>query len=205
MDNALIIFIKNPVKGKVKTRLAATIGDDMALAIYQKLIKHTLDIVKDVAADKFIFFSNTIDETIGHKNTPVHKAIQFGNDLGEKMKNAFERLFKSEYKCIIIIGTDCPGITSNILLEAFSKLNNNDVVIGPAMDGGYYLIGMKEMYGKLFEDISWSTSTVLHSTIKRCKINNWAYALLTALSDVDEEKDLVHLENLINLKMQKTE
>ncbi|MBC7511452.1 MAG: TIGR04282 family arsenosugar biosynthesis glycosyltransferase [Ferruginibacter sp.] len=205
MDNALIIFIKNPVKGKVKTRLAATIGDDMALAIYQKLIKHTLDIVKDVAADKFIFFSNTIDETIGHKNTPVHKAIQFGNDLGEKMKNAFERLFKSEYKCIIIIGTDCPGITSNILLEAFSKLNNNDVVIGPAMDGGYYLIGMKEMYGKLFEDISWSTSTVLHSTIERCKINNWAYALLTALSDVDEEKDLVHLENLINLKMQKTE
>ena len=205
MDNALIIFIKNPVKGKVKTRLAATIGDDMALAIYQKLIKHTLDIVMDAAADKFIFFSNTIDETIGHKNTPVHKAIQFGNDLGEKMKNAFERLFKSEYKCIIIIGTDCPGITSNILLEAFSKLNNNDVVIGPAMDGGYYLIGMKEMYGKLFEDISWSTSTVLHSTIERCKINNWAYALLTALSDVDEEKDLVHLENLINLKMQKTE
>lgn len=205
MDNALIIFIKNPVKGKVKTRLAITIGDDMALAIYQKLLKHTLNIVEHIAADKFIFFSDAIDESIGYSNTPVHKVVQSGNDLGEKMKSAFVQLFKTGYKRITIIGTDCPGITANILEGAFSKLNNSDVVIGPANDGGYYLLGIKEMYNYLFEKIAWSTSAVLHSTIERCKTNNLSYCLLTALSDVDEEEDLVHLDNLLDLKNQKVD
>ena len=205
MDNALIMFIKNPVKGKVKTRLAATIGDDMALEIYQKLIRHTLNIVEDVAADKFIFFSDTVDESIGYENTPVHKVVQSGNDLGEKMKNAFELLFKTGYKRVTIIGTDCPGITANILEGAFSKLNNSDVVIGPAIDGGYYLLGIKEIHNDLFEKIAWSTSTVLHSTIERCNTNNLSYSLLSALSDVDEEEDLVHLDNMLDLKNQKAD
>ena len=205
MDNAVIIFIKNPVKGKVKTRLAATIGDDMALATYRKLLKHTLNIVEHVAADKFIFFSDSIDESIGYANTPVHKTVQSGNDLGEKMKKAFVQLFKSGYKRVSIIGTDCPGITANILEGTYSKLNNSDVVIGPANDGGYYLLGIKEMHSALFEKIAWSTSAVLQSTIERCNTNNLSYSLLLALSDVDEEKDLVHLENLVNLKMKKTE
>ena len=205
MDNALIIFIKNPVKGKVKTRLAATIGDDMALATYRKLLKHTLNIVEHVTADKFIFFSDSIDESIGYANTPVHKVVQSGNDLGEKMKNAFVQFFKSGYKRVSIIGTDCPGISANIFEGAYSKLNNSDVVIGPANDGGYYLLGIKEMHSALFEKIAWSTSTVLHSTIECCNTNNLSYSLLLALSDVDEEKDLVHLENLVNLEMKKTE
>ena len=199
MDNALIIFIKNPVKGKVKTRLAATIGDDLALKIYQKLISNTLNMVKSVAADKFIYFSDSIDETIGYVNSPVHKEVQSGNDLGEKMNNAFAQLFKSGYKQVVIVGTDCPGINENILEKAFLELDNNDVVIGPATDGGYYLLGIKEIHNHLFEKIAWSTSTVLHSTIEKCKINKWSYTLLTALSDVDEEKDLVHLDSLSDL------
>jgi rSAM/selenodomain-associated transferase 1 len=205
MENALIIFMKNPVKGKVKTRLAATIGDDMALLIYQKLLKHTLNIAEHVAADKFIFFSDAVDETIGFANSPVHNEVQSGNDLGEKMKNAFVQLFKSGYKRVVIIGTDCPGINENILETAFGEFNNSDVVIGPATDGGYYLLGMKEMHNDLFEKIDWSTSTVLPSTKERCNKNNLSYSLVTALSDVDEKKDLVHLENLGNLKIQKTE
>ena len=203
MNNALIIFIKNPVKGKVKTRLAATIGDDMALEIYKKLLKHTLDIVEHVAVDKFLFFSDTIEESIGFVNTPVYKVIQSGNDLGDKMSNAFERLFKNKYKRIIIIGTDCPGITANILEEAFSKLNEKDVVIGPAVDGGYYLIGVKQKQSNLFDNIEWSTSAVLNSTIGRCKKNNLSYTLLEELSDVDEEKDLIHFEHSIKMKKNK--
>ena len=203
MNNALIIFIKNPVKGKVKTRLAATIGDDMALEIYKKLLKHTLDIVEHVAVDKFLFFSDTIEESIGFVNTPVYKVIQSGNNLGDKMSNAFERLFKNKYKRIIIIGTDCPGITANILEEAFSKLNDKDVVIGPAVDGGYYLIGVNQEQSNLFDNIEWSTSAVLNSTIGRCKKNNLSYTLLEELSDVDEEKDLIHFEHSIKMKKNK--
>ena len=205
MNNALIIFIKNPVKGKVKTRLAATIGDDMALVIYQKLLKHTLNIVEHVAAHKFIFFSDAIEESIGYINTPVDKFVQSGNDLGEKMNNAFEQLFKNKYERIIIIGTDCPCITTNILEEAFSKLNDNDVVIGPAADGGYYLIGMKQMQNTLFDNIAWSTSSVLYSTIDKCVNNKLSYTLLAELNDVDEEKDLIHFENSINMKKNKSD
>ncbi|MEO7043917.1 MAG: TIGR04282 family arsenosugar biosynthesis glycosyltransferase [Ferruginibacter sp.] len=205
MENALIIFIKNPVKGKVKTRLPATIGDDMALEIYQKLIRHTLNMVKNTGADKFLYFSDSIDETIGYANTPVHKFVQSGNDLGEKMNNAFVQLFKTGYKRVTIIGTDCAGINENILEKAFGELNNSDVVIGPATDGGYYLLGIKEMHSALFEKIAWSTSAVLHSTIERCNSNNLSYSLLTALSDVDEEADLVHLDNISDLKNQKVE
>ncbi|MBC7628616.1 TIGR04282 family arsenosugar biosynthesis glycosyltransferase, partial [Ferruginibacter sp.] len=158
-----------------------------------------------VTADKFIFFSDAIDETIGDVNAPFYYKIQSGNDLGEKMKNAFVQLFKSGYKRVVIIGTDCPGINENILKTAFGEFNNSDVVIGPATDGGYYLLGMKEMHNDLFEKIDWSTSTVLPSTKERCNKSNLSYSLVTALSDVDEEKDLVHLENLVNLKIQKTE
>jgi rSAM/selenodomain-associated transferase 1 len=203
MDNALIIFIKNPVKGKVKTRLAATIGDDIALEIYQKLVRHTLNSTERVAADKYIFFSDTIDESIGYANKPVHKEVQSGKNLGEKMNNAFGELFKNLYKQVVIIGTDCPGITDNILAHAFSKLNDSEVVIGPAIDGGYYLLGMKKMHNDLFENIAWSTSTVLQSTIERCNINKLSVTLLKPLSDVDEEKDLVHLNNIPSLKNKK--
>lgn len=205
IKNGLIIFIKNPVKGKVKTRLAATIGDDMALEIYQKLIRHTLNIVEHIAADKFIFFSDSIDETIRYVNTPVYKEVQSGNDLGEKMNNAFMQLFKGGYKRVVIVGTDCPGITANILEKAFDEFNNSDVVIGPATDGGYYLLGLKEMHNHLFEKIAWSTSAVLHSTIERCSANKLSYYLLSALSDVDKEEDLVHLDNMSDCKNQKAD
>lgn len=183
--------------------MAATIGDDMALEIYQKLINHTLMMVKNVDADKFIYFSDSIDESIGYANTPVHKVVQYGNDLGEKMKNAFLQLFKTGYKFVLIIGTDCPGITANILEGAFSELNNHDVVIGPANNGGYYLLGMKKIHNALFQKIAWSTAVVLHSTIERCSTYNLSYSLLKVLSDVDKEKDLVHLNKISDLKNQK--
>jgi rSAM/selenodomain-associated transferase 1 len=205
MENALIIFIKNPVKGKVKTRLAATIGDDMALAIYQKLLKHTLNIVVQVVVDKFIFFSGAVDESIGYANTPVHKAVLSGNDLGEKMKYSFTQLFKSNYKRAVIVGTVCPGINENILEKAFGEFNNSDVVMGPATDDGCYLPGRKEMPNAFFEKIAWSTSLVLHSTIECYNKSNLSYSLLTALRDVDEQKDLVHLDNMLALKNKKVD
>jgi uncharacterized protein len=197
MNNAVIIFVKNPVIGKVKTRLSATIGNEKALNIYKKLLAHTLLSVKEIMADVFIYFSNDIEENIFEFENTFFKKVQEGNNLGDRMKNAFDGVFDLWYDNVIIIGTDCPGIDLDLLDNAFLQLDNVDVVVGPAEDGGYYLLGMKKRNPQLFDNINWSTSSVLYSTINCCKENNLAYTMLPTLSDVDEEKDLIHFTHFI--------
>ena len=201
MDNAIIIFIKNPELGKVKTRLAATVGSERALGIYQQLIALTLKAVKHINADKFIYFSDMTDSSISFMDVAFYQVVQHGKDLGERMEHAFTDVFKKLYRNIVIIGTDCPGIDSAILETAFLKLSSSDVVIGPATDGGYYLLGMSKECPMLFRNIEWSTSTVLQKTIAFCNDNAIGYSLLTELSDVDEEKDLIHLEQILKLDL----
>ena len=198
MNNAVIIFVKNPELGKVKTRLSATIGNEKALEIYKELLAHTLMSVKEIMADVFIYFSDSIDENIFEFENNFFKKMQKGDNLGERMSNAFKEVFDLWYDNVIIIGTDCPGLDLNLLENAFLQLDNVDVVIGPAEDGGYYLLGMKKHYAKLFENINWSSSSVLQATLDNCNKNKLTHTLLSILSDVDEEKDLVHLVNLRN-------
>ncbi len=202
-ENALIIFVKNLIKGHVKTRLAKTLGDDVALNIYKQLLKNTHDKIQTLKIDKIVFYSNFIEDDIW-QNDLFQKKVQEGNDLGERMKNAFKSLaveqagsFTAGYKKAIIIGTDCPGINKNILEDAFLKLNNSDIVIGPAADGGYYLLGIKKVHSFLFHNIEWSTNSVFQQTIDLCNRNNLSYFLLPELSDIDDEKDLIHFENLV--------
>jgi rSAM/selenodomain-associated transferase 1 len=197
MDNALIIFVKNPVHGKVKTRLAAAIGNDKALDIYLHLVTHTLKAIVNAAADRYIYFSDEIDDSIGQKTTAFKRAVQSGADLGERMKNAFCDVLNTSYHKVLIIGTDCPGISPEILEQAFDQLNDADIVIGPAADGGYYLLGMKALHPQLFDNIEWSTSAVLQTTVERCTQNNLRYQLLEELNDIDEEKDLMHFYKLM--------
>lgn len=196
MDDAIIIFIKNPVAGKVKTRLAATVGNERALEIYLELVAHTLEIVKHIEAAKFIYFSDEIDIAIGFKDVPFYAAAQKGEDLGKRMENAFADTFANLYRRVIIIGTDCPGIDTKGLQSAFNKLTDADVVIGPATDGGYYLLGMREPQPMLFRNIEWSTSMVLQATTAHCINNNISYVMLPELSDIDEEKDLYILKEI---------
>jgi len=195
MKQALIIFQKNPVYAKVKTRLAATIGNDKALAIYRQLIQHTHFITQQLKADKIIFYSDVIDED-DNWNSEYLKQLQKGNDLGERMMNAFNYVFQNHFSNAIIIGTDCAELNEQIIAHAFEKLNEYDVIIGPAADGGYYLLAMKTMYHQLFTNIEWSTNEVLQSTIERCKQNHLSYFLLEELHDVDEEKDLQYLKTI---------
>jgi hypothetical protein len=194
-NHALIVFVKNLVNGQVKTRLAATLGNEQAMGIYQKLVTHTHDVVQFFTADKFVFYSTFIEDAIWQNNL-FHKEIQTGIDLGERMKNAFKSIFEKGYQKAIIIGTDCPGINESILKDAVSNLNDFDIVIGPATDGGYYLLGMKKMHSFLFENIEWSTNKVLQQTINLSNLHKLSYFLLPELSDVDEEKDLIHLNTL---------
>ena len=194
-NDVLLIFVKNLIEGHVKTRLANTLGNDAAMDIYKRLLKNAHDKIQSFEVDKIVSYSDFIVEDIWENNL-FQKKIQEGNDLGERMGNAFISSFTAGYKKAIIIGTDCPGIDKDILENAFLKLNHCDIVIGPTTDGGYYLLGMKEMYSFLFQKINWSTDTVLQQTIDLCIQNHLSYFLLPELSDIDEEKDLIHLKTL---------
>jgi rSAM/selenodomain-associated transferase 1 len=190
MKEVLIIFAKNPEYGKVKTRLVATIGNEQALFVYQKLIEHTIAITKKISADKIVYYSDSIVEKDTWENNIYQKKLQSGKDLGERMKIAFKSSFTAGYDKVIIIGTDCFELNEEFISIAFEKMNDDDVVLGPAIDGGYYLLGMKKFYSSLFENIEWSSEKVLKQTLTTAMRLNLSVFLLPQLSDIDREPDL---------------
>lgn len=188
--NLLIIFYRNPELGKIKTRLAATVGDERALAIYLKLANHTRSIAAEADCDRVVWYSNFADTEDNWPNQQFRKEVQQGSDLGHKMQFAFERAFEKGYQRVCIIGTDCIELTEEILSNAFIKLETNDAVLGPALDGGYYLLGMKKLHHQLFNNKMWSTNSVSEATINDFTKLGLKYDLLPSLTDVDEQKDL---------------
>jgi len=189
-NQVLMIFTRNPEAGKVKTRLAATIGIKDALIVYEQLVNQTKVVTEDLPLDKIVFYSEYIADRDIWSNEVYHKELQEGEELGARMKNAFALAFERGYSSAVIIGTDCPQLNEHIIQDAFSKLNGVDVVVGPALDGGYYLLGLKENHPFLFENINWSTDKVLPETINRCSQAGLKFLLLQPLHDVDEQKDL---------------
>ena len=189
MENALIIFAKNPVYGTVKTRLAATAGDDVAFKVYLHLLKLTEATVRNIAVEKTVYFSSCIQQNDGWENSVYNKQIQQGNDLGERMQHALINIFDEGKHKAVIIGTDCAELNADIVEDAFLQLENCDVVIGPAKDGGYYLIGMNKYCPSLFENIDWSTVAVLRQTLLACNTSGLTYHLLPTLADIDTEDD----------------
>lgn len=186
--NALIIFIKNPEKGKVKTRLAATVGDDQALRIYLELLRHTRHTASQTKASRFLYYSQHINEQDDWPNTGFHKRLQSGENLGRKMANAFREVLQHHSKAVII-GSDCASLNTAIVEEAFQLLDQYDFVMGPAMDGGYYLLGMRQFQAEVFEDIAWSTDQVGSDTLLKIDQLGKSYSLLPLLSDIDYEED----------------
>lgn len=189
-NSLLIIFYRNPVAGKVKTRLAASVGNAMALEIYHKLTQHTKSISQNVSADIVVYYSYHPEDQDTWSNGRFQKKTQAGADLGERMASAFHEGFVSGYKSICIIGTDCFELTKSILDESFNKLRSYDAVIGPAKDGGYYLLGMNSPHPELFKNKLWSTDTVSRNTLSDFMTLGLRYFQLPELTDVDEEKDL---------------
>ena len=190
MKKTLLIFVKNPVYGKVKTRLAATAGNEKALLVYQNLIKYTAAITCNLPVKKTVYYSDFIGTEDYWDEDIYTKKIQQGNNLGERMQNAFKESFDQGFNEVVIIGSDCVEITDEHLLNAYTHFKNYDVVIGPAVDGGYYLIGLKEIHINIFSNILWSTETVLAQTLRLCAIEKLSVYLLPELSDIDEEKDI---------------
>ncbi len=200
MDNALIIFVRNLEKGKVKKRLAKNIGDDKALAVYKYLLEYTKDVAVSCKYNLFVFYSNYIHINDVFDDHIFSKHLQEGNDLGEKMLNAFKKVFDLHCKNVCMIGSDCYDLQIEILNEAFDKLHANDIVIGPSADGGYYLLGMKKLHFDFFVNKDWGTSTVLDDTLETITTLELTCAQLKELNDIDTIDDLLQTDILTRLQ-----
>ena len=185
---ALIIFTRNPELGKVKTRLATTVGDESALKIYKFLVQHTADITAKAQADKFVFYSEEIHKDDTWDNNVYSKKLQKGDDLGIRMYNAFTEVFSLGYDQAIIIGSDMHDLNTQDLNNAFSELEDHDYVIGPAKDGGYYLLGMKQPNQTIFNKKQWGKDVVLKDTLEDLK--NESVKKLEERNDVDYYSDI---------------
>lgn len=190
-DQALIVFMKNPIPGKVKSRLAATIGNEHALNVYLSLLNYTKAYLSNIDIDIYWYINESPDSKFADSffTEQDQIKIQKGDSLGQKMSNAFEELFEKGFASSCIIGTDCPYINEQSIEEAFVELSTADFVIGPAKDGGYYLLGMNQFEPNLFTEIEWSTDNVFQKTVLKIQDLKKTYSALATLSDIDNEDD----------------
>lgn len=192
--SAVIIFMRAPLPGKVKTRLAKTIGDEKAAEFYRMCAQTTIAEIRQLDSDveKYIFFDESAD--VSQVDCPVDPgfmvAIQEGQSLGQRLSNTFKRVLDNGVQKAVIVASDVPDLSSGIIREAISSLEDSDVVIGPCYDGGYYLIGMKKLYRELFRGIFWGTEQVCQQTLVAAKESGLTVGQLPILIDIDTEEDL---------------
>ena len=194
-NNLIIVFVRSPEIGKVKTRLARSIGDQSALNVYKTLLKHTAAVLRDLSFDKVVYFSEKIDNNDFWENSLFEKKLQKGADLGERMHHAFDTAFNKGYKKVLIIGSDLFDLTSSLITSAFEALETYDISIGPSLDGGYYLLGMKKLQPEVFKNKKWGTDSVLENTLQDLKKQK--IKLLKALNDIDTLEDLKQQPELL--------
>ena len=188
--NVLLIFTRNPELGKVKSRLAKTVGDETALEIYKFLLQKTQNISAKATSDKAVYYSVKVRKNDIWDENSYQKHQQVGQDLGFRMQHAFEQSFAAGYEKVLIIGSDLYDLTTENIENAFQKLDTNDVVLGPAEDGGYYLLGMKSLEKNIFKNKNWGTETVRAATLVDLKDKK--VHLLHELNDVDIFEDIEH-------------
>lgn len=193
--NLIIVFCKNLLFGKVKTRLAKSKGKSNALKVYSLLIEKTISVLKEIDQEVAVFHSDFIPNNKDWSFAKYQK-IQHGKNLGNRMENAFKWGFNMNYTNICIVGTDLWNIEKKIFKDTFHYLKKNDVVFGPASDGGYYLLGLKKLNNSIFSIDSWGSSKVLEDSINQMSCNNSVY-FLQELNDLDTEDDLNKHKDLI--------
>ena len=190
----IFIMTKYPEVGKVKSRLAQSIGEEAASNLYRTFIQDTLTTVESLDIPFHInVYPPESMESFAQWLGPSNRFFQQqGMNLGERLHNGFLKMFESEYQQVIALASDSPDLPKAILEKAVSSLQTHKVVIGPTSDGGYYLIGFSRNFfiPKAFEEISWSTETVFHETLSRIKsVTNQVY-VLPEWADVDTKSDL---------------
>ena len=199
MQRVLIIFVRNPELGKVKTRLSATLGNEQTLDIYRFLLEKTRQTAEYLDIERLLFYSEKIQVSDAWSDLLYVKQLQDSGDLGQRMHHAFATAFRMGAEKVVIIGSDCPTLDGIILQSAFEALDHHDFVLGPTPDGGYYLLGMKYLEASLFEGIAWSTGTVKETTLLKIKSLQKSCGLTPMLSDIDTESDW---NNYLNDKTQ---
>lgn len=187
-DRLLLIFARNPEPGKCKTRLAEDIGDEAALEIYRFLLRHTASVTSELPVDKRVCYADAIWENDIWDPRIYQKRLQRGNDLGQRMHLSFQEGFADGYRKVIIIGTDLYDLDQADLEEAFKYLDNADYVLGPARDGGYYLLGMKRPDELIFRNKSWGSDRVLSQTLE--DLGDEKVVLLPEKNDIDVLEDI---------------
>jgi rSAM/selenodomain-associated transferase 1 len=199
-ENLLVIFLKAPRAGFVKTRIAKILGAENASIIYRALAD---DLLANLTPEKgfkiLVMFwppdgRKEIEQWLENK---FKLQVQAKGNLGEKISGAFSEAFNKNYQNVILIGSDLPYLKNEDLQVAFNDLETTDLLLGPSSDGGYYLIGLKKPCPPLFEDINWSTPQVLPQTLSRAKKAGFSFKLLPEKRDIDNYEDLVFLENFI--------
>ena len=193
-DRCVLFFIKNPEKGKVKTRLGSVIGDKMAVKLYKRFL---LEMLSTLNRGTFLFYvcfhpEDSLNDLKNWLGEDYLYTPQIGENLGEKMKNAFIEAFSMKFKRVLLIGSDIPDLPLEFIDEAFKSLDEKDAVIGPSVDGGYYLIGFKDktFLPRAFEKIPWSTERVFDETMKVLENQKLTVHALQPLRDIDTIDDL---------------
>jgi rSAM/selenodomain-associated transferase 1 len=187
--SCVVVFGREPIPGRVKTRLAATVGDEAAAIVYRELLAHTLDVASSVDADVVL----AVAEPPEHAFLPpldVAVEIQVVGDLGRRLATTFERRFAESYGRVVVIGSDCPALEPRHLEAALKGLSEHAAVLGPATDGGYWLVGLQPPALDLFTNIPWSTSEVLEATRARLRAVGADWLELEELADLDSDSDL---------------
>ncbi|MDK9718113.1 MAG: TIGR04282 family arsenosugar biosynthesis glycosyltransferase [Trichlorobacter sp.] len=199
MSNHRIValFVKPPIPGRVKTRLARDIGDQAACDLYRRLADHTIQQIQASSIPLALFFDGSDPATLPPAWLQASQVClpQQGNDLGDRMAAAFRHLFAEHVKQAVLIGSDIPGIDAAYLQQAFYLLNDHAMVLGPALDGGYCLIGFNQNHfaESIFQNIPWSTEHVLNLTLNAAAQAGLTVGLLPTLRDIDTVEDLQYL------------
>jgi uncharacterized protein len=199
-DNALILFARDPVLGKVKTRLSSFLKEDAILKLYTCFLQDSIDKIRQVEnADRFVGVapSNESGFFTGMPGSDIHLFVQEGKELGDKMRQALQDRFAEGYKRVVIIGSDSPSLPVSYIDQALRC--DKDVVLGPSTDGGYYLIGMQGKVVELFDGVSWGTETVLRETCEHLVRSGAELELLPVWYDVDGPEDLKFFKSHLDL------
>jgi uncharacterized protein len=189
----LVIFTRYPRPGQAKTRLIPALGPEGAARLQNRMTEHSLRQARGLKTPIAIYYTNGKERELRDwlgEDLCYH--TQCAGDLGAKMLGAFCDSLAAGTG-VVIIGTDCPGIDTHLLAQAFQRLETADLVLGPALDGGYYLIGLRRVIPALFENIAWSTDQVLSQTLAIANRLNLSIHLLPELPDIDRPEDLKFL------------
>lgn len=190
MDETVLIFAKVPRLGFGKSRIAVVLGEAWAFEIACQLLQHTLTICDPFPRVTVCF---TPDEADLSGLPPMRPSwvtsAQGSGDLGERLARAFRRAFQAGALSVVVIGTDCPEIKSVDIRDAWAALSSHDLVVGPALDGGYWLLGMNRFIPEVFDGVPWSTDQVLVETLSRSAALSLRVHLLRKLGDIDTVED----------------